>query len=295
MYLIPASGFVCCIPLVGKIMDENKCAKMFKGLSKEQKSKLEYEVISDSCRLKIARLFRDKTNVSDSDKQIILINRIVNIARQVEGLSICKLESDDDGSYYLSEKAWHFGELELITRRETTCELIETLCDLVSASIITSEEINEIFDCEKLGISVMDNSDEITVDIVDDFPEDQYEEEHPNIRILIKRMDLLLENSDYPGVLHASASIFETHAKSIINQKSIENKSLGSFFDKYRKKLKLPESFIDEIKALYSLRNTEPLAGHGSTRMPTITKEDAVIIDEMTKSFIRIERKLRVV
>ncbi len=268
---------------------------MFKGLSNEQKSKLEYEVISDNCRLKIARLFREKTNASDSDKQIILINRIVNIARQIEGLSICKLESDDDGCYYPSEKAWHFGELELITRRESTCELIVTLCDLVSANIITSEEVNEIFDCERLGISIIDNSNEITVDIVDDFPEDQNEEEHPNIRALIKRMDLLLEIADYSGVLHASASIFETHAKSIINQKSIENKSLGSFFDKYRKKLKLPKSFIDEIEALYSLRNTEPLAGHGSTKTPTITREKAIIIVEMTKTFIKIERKLRVV
>ncbi|MBR3543412.1 MAG: hypothetical protein IKN82_06940 [Treponema sp.] len=267
---------------------------MFRGLSKEQKAELEYEIISDACRLKITRLLRAKTNAEDSNKQIILINRIINIARQVEGLSICQLESDDDGCYFLSEKAWHFGELELISRRETTCELIETLCDLISANIITSEEINEIFDCEKLGIFIMDNSNEITVDIVDDFTEEHYEKEHPNIRILIKRMDLLLENSDYPGVLHASASIFETHAKSILNKETIEDKSLGSFFEAYKKELKLPESFIDEIKALYSLRNTEPLAGHGSTKMPTITKEDAVIIDEMTKSFIKIERKLRV-
>ena len=157
---------------------------MFKGLPKEHKTELEYVIISDACRLKIAGLFRDKTNSSDSDKQIILINRIVNIARRVEGLSIYKLESDDDGCYSLSEKVWHFGELELITSRESTCELIETLCDLISVNIIAAEEINEIFACEKLGISIVDKFDEITIDV---FSEDQCEGEPPNIRTLEKK------------------------------------------------------------------------------------------------------------
>ena len=80
---------------------------MFLGLSKEQKKELEYEIINDLCRLKLARLFREKTRVEDhdSDIEIILKNRIINIARQVEGLPIYKLESDDYGSYLPAEKA----------------------------------------------------------------------------------------------------------------------------------------------------------------------------------------------
>lgn len=266
---------------------------MFKGLSDTEKSELEYEVINDRCRLNITRLFREKTKHPNEDISIILQNRIINIARQVEDLSICKLESDEDGHYYPAEKAWHFGELEYITKRQSTCELIETLCDLIDSEIIDNAEINELFNYEELGISINNNSGYISISIIDELDLDEdLQNEHTNIRTLIKRMDILLSNDDYSGVLHASASTFETLGKIVVNKDSIADETLGSFFNSYRNESKLPGPILDYILSVYRRRNKEPLAGHGSTKISNITKEEAIIIDEMTKAFVKIERKL---
>jgi len=116
--------------------------------------------------------------------------------------------------------------------------------------------------------------------------------EHLNIRTLVARMDMLFDSGDFSGVLHASASIFETLAKDVIKKSTVENQPLGSFFEAYRKRSALPAAVLDMIKDIYDRRNTEPLAGHGSTTVPTIKKEEAVTLVEMTKAFIRMEREL---
>ena len=143
-----------------------------------------------------------------------------------------------------------------------------------------------------MGISVIYESNNVNVEITEELDSDENNSEHPNIRALVKRMDLLLENSDYSGVLHTSASIFETLAKTVLNRINLEDKTLGSFFDAYKNKSHLPEPILDMIKNIYSKRNTEPLAGHGSTSIPSVTKKDAIVIVEMTKAFIKMERKL---
>jgi hypothetical protein len=58
---------------------------------------------------------------------------------------------------------------------------------------------------------------------------DDMESEIPNMKTLVSRMDILLTQNDYAGVLHASASIFETLAKDVIKNPSIEDQTLGSF------------------------------------------------------------------
>lgn len=269
---------------------------MFKGLSKNQKKSLEYEVLSDNARLQIARIFRNATRREDgdSDIEIILRNRIINIARQVEGLSIYRLESDGDGYYPPPEKAWHLGELEAISRRQATEELIETICDLIDEGLIPIKEINEIFEDDNSKIQLNNDGTDLEVEIidVDDIPEDDITSEHPNIRKLVSRMDLLFSENDFSGVLHTSASIFETLAKDVVKKSTIDNQTLGSFFEVYRNKSKLPEPVLDMIKEIYNKRNKEPLAGHGSTTPPSINKEETIVLVEMTKAFIRMERKL---
>ena len=81
-------------------------------------------------------------------------------------------------------------------------------------------------------------------------------------------------------------------AKDVVQLDSVRDKTLASFFDKYRKESKLPEPILDYILNIYKPRNTEPLAGHGSLDIPTITPEQALILSEMTKAFVRIERQL---
>ncbi len=269
---------------------------MFKGLTASQKKSLEFEIISEKARLKIARIFRNATrsDSGDSDIEIIPKNRIINIARQVEGLSIYRLESDADGYYYPAEKAWHFGELEAIPRRQTTENLLETLCDLIDEELIPIDEINEILGEDNSKIQITQRRDYLEVDIisVDDIPDENIESEHPNIRKLVSRMDVLFDNGDFAGVLHTSASIFETLAKDVVKRTTVENQPLGSFFEAYRNSSKLPGSVLDMIKEIYDKRNKEPLAGHGSTIESTIDREEAIILVQMTKAFIKMERQL---
>jgi len=116
---------------------------------------------------------------------------------------------------------------------------------------------------------------------------------HPNIQKLIGRMDDALRREDYPGVLHSSASIFETLAKDIIGIPGIQDQALKSFFERYRKDSTLPNEILNYILDIYESRNTTPLAGHGSTRTPNVSRESATTLSEMTKAFVSIEYKLR--
>lgn len=263
---------------------------MYLGLSKKQKKILEFEIISKNTRLNMARLFRRTTQHDDSDIEIIKKNRIINIARQVENLPLYKLESYDN-YYEPAEKAWHFAEIELITRRPDTITFIEIICDLIDENLIDCSDVNDIFNKDGSNIYFISDKNEAAFEITNEIEDDDISSELPNIKRLIKRMDTLYNDEDFSGVLHSSASIFEVLAKDVISNPNIENKSLGSFFDSYKKRSSLSEPVLDMIKSIYIKRNTEPLAGHGQTAEPSITKEEAVIIIEMTKTFIRMERK----
>ena len=265
----------------------------FVGISPPDRKKLEYEVISAEVRIRITRLLRSIVDAEDAIIRIYRQNQIINIANTVLGLQIYVLESED--GEYLSpiEYAWHNGEMELVARRPATCELVEILGDLIVEKIIDYKVINNIF--EEFNVAIWfkwDGKLKVVVVAIEDIEEAHDSNEHPNIRLLIRRMQNAFDNKDWSGVLHASASILETLAKDIVNIPSIQNKSLGSFFDRYRKDSKLPASFLDYIEDIFKRRNTEPLAGHGSIETQKISKEEAVVLVEMTKSMIRIERQL---
>src|SRR5688572_4519786 len=105
-------------------------------------------------------------------------------------------------------------------------------------------------------------------------------------------METAFEKLDYAGVLHASATVFETLAKIVFDDPKVETESLGGFIGGYRKRSLLPEPLLDFIQETYNRRNKEPLAGHGATRLPTITAEDAAVLIEMTRACVRLERRL---
>ncbi|MFW8602500.1 hypothetical protein ACOHYD_13610 [Desulfobacterota bacterium M19] len=118
---------------------------------------------------------------------------------------------------------------------------------------------------------------------------------HENIIILIKRMEICLENKDCSGVIHASANIFETMAKDIIDSGNIENQTLGSFIGKFNNESKLPENFKTVVKEIYLLRNKSPISGHGSTKPSQVSMEDAIVIAALTKSIVEIEYRARTI
>jgi hypothetical protein len=117
---------------------------------------------------------------------------------------------------------------------------------------------------------------------------------HPNISVLLSRMDDAIARDDFAGVLHASASVFETMAKDIVGIPSVQGQTLKSFFDRYRKDSRLPKGILDYVLDVYDLRNTTPLAGHGSAQAPpSINRRDAISLAEITGAFVRIEYSMR--
>jgi hypothetical protein len=209
-------------------------------------------------------------------------------------MSVYVLESDADGMYEPAEHAWHNGELELVMRRPNTIELIEVLGDLIEEGCLGCDEVNEVLADDGCAVSFDMGIEEVKVSVasVAEIDKADMSEDHPNIRILVERMDRALADDDYSNVVHASASVFETLAKDILATPTVENKSLGQFFGMYRGESKLPEAILDYIQEIFRKRNRIPLAGHGSIAAPKVKKDEAVLLAEMTKAFVRSERLL---
>lgn len=263
-------------------------------LSEDNKKQLEFEVVSQELRVHLTRLIERSENFFSH--QFLNQNWIVNRSRNLLGMPLYVLESDDLGSYEDAEYAWHSGEYELCLRRLDTLRLIELLCEVIAKKWLSASVINQLL--EREGSSFRYHNDYDTVDVevfsIEKLEEDTPSpEEHPNIRLLVKRMTTALEQSDYSAVLHASANVFETLAKDIVGIPSVQNKTLASFFAQYQSDSQLPPELQAKILAVYKARNTTPLAGHGSTQAPSITATDAVTLVELTKAFVRIEYTLQ--
>lgn len=172
------------------------------------------------------------------------------------------------------------------------------LADYIENGLLDHLDINEILTEENCSVKYETNGFEgnvrVIIQSIDEIRENNDHNNHPNIRLLVNRMENSLSNKDYSGVLHASASIFETLAKKIVDKPSVQNQSLGSFFEAYKKGSKLPKEILTYINEVYKSRSKEPLAGHGSLNAPTLLKEDAIILYELTKAIIKIERKISV-
>lgn len=261
-------------------------------MTEENVKQLEYEVISQELRVHLTRLIEN----NDSFKKFVIIhqNWIVNRSRNLIGETIYTLSANEYG-YEDIEYAWHNGEFELSLRRLDSIRLIEILGDIIEREWLSLNEVNHLLQTE--GASFRFNYDYGKL-LVEVFPipleeESPIHDEHPNIRTLVSRMNNALDLNDFSAVLHSSACIFETLAKDVVGIPSIQDKTLGAFFERYKKDSKLPEDLKEKILEVYNLRNTTPLAGHGSIKSPTITAEEAITLTELTKAFVRIEYKLQ--
>ena len=270
----------------------------FMGLSKAEKKKLKTEVVSNEARLKLTRLMRHRCNSTESNIVLINRNRFINIARTVLNLPIYRLEPDDEGMYMSEEFGWHLAETELVMRRPDTAQLIEILGDMVQENMLDMGAVNRILAVDSSSVRfVAEGFDEdISVHILaaDEIEEESDDAEHPNIRLLVERMETVFGKKDYAGVLHASATVFETLAKLVFDNPAVEDQTLAAMFDGYRKRSGLPEPLLDYILTTYRRRNSEPLAGHGATKAPSVTAQDAATLVEMTKMCVRLERRLAV-
>jgi hypothetical protein len=274
----------------------------FLGLNKKERSALELEIIPHEARLKLTRLIRDVCQCEEPAIELVRTHEFVNIANQVMERPIYILEPDEWGEEYAhGDYAWLRSQRELIMRIPTTIELVEILADYLQQGLLRRNAVNTILKSCNCGFSFAaeeqrNDKVKISVDIlsVDEIPEADLSHEHVNIRSLVRRMDRALAEKDAPAVLHVAASVFETLAKDVLKNPKVDNQPLGGFFEAYRKKSLLPDTILDYMLQVYKDRNTTPLAGHGSTAVPDISDQQAIVLAEMTKAIIRSERSLAV-
>jgi hypothetical protein len=158
------------------------------------------------------------------------------------------------------------------------------------------DDVNEVLDADGVGIRFSESRGGVAVEILElpDLPVDTSSSEghsnHPNLRRLFERMDRAMQDSDWSLVLHTGASIFETLAKQVVPNPSIQHQSLGGWFSLYRNHSKLAKPLLDAIEDIFKRRNVEPLAGHGSTENPAITQDEAEQVRILTTALVKLER-----
>jgi hypothetical protein len=260
------------------------------------RQQLELEVVSTEARLRLTRLLRKAargTGSGDPQIELIRANKIINLANAVLARPIYTLDLSED--YEPAEYAWHNGELELAMRRPDSPQLFEILVDLVDEQALSKADINAILEADGCSVRIDDGDDGAQIELIPlaDLPEEPSDHsEHPNVRKLIERMDRAMQDRDWSLVLHTAASVFETIAKQVVPNPNVQNRSLGSWFSLYRNHSKLAVPLLDTIESIFTRRNIEPLAGHGSVSNPSITEDEAIQVRELTIALVRLEHAL---
>ncbi|MDD2982263.1 MAG: hypothetical protein PHQ74_02640 [Crocinitomicaceae bacterium] len=266
--------------------------KFPKYVTDEQIKQLQFEVLSQDFYIYLTRyLFEWCEETGDALTSVIKKNRLINLSRTISGGKIYTLTDDLESV----EFSWHDSNFLLIFRQLDTIQFIEFICDLINYEYFKVDFINQLLKKEGASFYLYSSSKGLEIEIysIEKIEKENLDGEHVNIRTLVARMDSAFENDDFANVLHASASIFEVMAKDIIGITSIQEQTLKSFFERYRNDSKLPAEILDYILKTYDSRNSTALAGHGSLSIPDITKEQAIILNEMTKAFVRIEYRIQ--
>lgn len=265
-------------------------------LSKDDAISLEYEWIPLSAKVQLTRLlYRHYLPHAESHPRIHYLNRIVNQANNLTGRKIFLLEANQLGDYFSADIARQESEFMICIRRLNPIQFIEFLATVVELGYIKVDDANAILKEANSSVTIkLDDSGRVstsTISTAGQFTLDN--DASPNLRTLVSRMDRYLNDEDYAGVLSNSAMAIELISKEIYGSSKVYNQSFGSYFEGYKNKTTLPEPVIDWMLQIYKRRNTEPLAAHGSPLPPSITCEEASLIAEMTKAFIRYESRMQ--
>lgn len=267
------------------------------GLNEKDKQELEYEEISNNARLKLARIFRNAVKSDDPNTRVMLLNRMINIALKVLGKSPYEMTYDDYGESLAPQYGVYYSELEYIFCKTPTVPLVEIIADLIQDELLPETEINKVFSELSIPVNFEVSWGELEVKVfsITDIEEPLGHQEHSNIRLLVERMELCVRSGDSTGVLAASSNIFETLGKENVKNKSLENKTFSKVFNEYKQTSKLPEALLDYMQEIYIKRGKEPTAGHGGLTESNFTMDEAIVLSELTKACIRIERKLALI
>lgn len=265
-------------------------------LSKDDAISLEYEWIPLSAKVQLIRLLdRHCPTHTNSHTRIHYLNRIVNLANNLTERTIFVLDTDQFGDYFPVDIARQESEFMICVRRLNSWQFIEFLATVVELGYIKVNDANAILKEVNSSVTIkLDDSDRAstsTTSTAGQFTLDN--DASPNLRTLVSRMDRCLNDDDYAATLSNSAMAIELISKEIYGSPKIYNESFGSYFEGYKNKTTLPEPVIDWMLQIYKRRNTESLAAHGSPLPPLITCEEASLIAEMTKAFIRYESRMQ--
>ncbi|NJM80739.1 MAG: hypothetical protein HC854_16035 [Flavobacterium sp.] len=168
------------------------------------------------------------------------------------------------------------------------------MCELLRSKNFNINDVNNLLLEENASFKfIFESNYGVDVYPISKIEENSENSSHTNIKLLVNRLENAYQEKDYPSVLHTCSNIFETLAKDILGTKSSQNGTFEKIFSAYLTKTLLPEEISNYMLSIYRKRNKEPLAGHGSTKTPTIDREKATILKELTKAFINIEYYLQ--
>lgn len=266
-------------------------------LSPQDVESLEYELIPSAAKVKLTRLLGRTVSQlpiddPDSHTRIRFLNRIINKTKNLTEKPVYVLESDDWGHFSACEIAWHESEFEVCIRRLGPVQFIEFLAEVVEEKYLTLSDANNLLGEADSSARLKEASDGKIRVSLEPLPGsvDLDEEANPNLRTVISRMENSIKDGDYASVLHSSALAIETISKERMDSQGVNDQTFGSYVEGYRKRSKLPDPIINWMLEIYNRRSAEPLAGHGQLAPPTISGDEAVLIAEMTKAFVRFER-----
>lgn len=265
-------------------------------LSKDDAISLEYEWIPLSAKAHLIRLLdRYCPPHVNPRTRIPYLQRIVNLANNLSERKFFDLDTDQFDDYFPEDVARLETEFMICIRRLNLIQFIEFLGTVVEYEYIDINDANIILKEINSSVAIeLDTTGHLSISILPMADKSALDNDaSPNLRTILRRMDSYLNDEDYAAVLLNSAMAIEFISKQIYGSSKIYNQSFGSYFEGYKNKTTLPEPIIDWMLQIYKRRNTEPLASHGSPLPPSITCEEASLIAEMTKAFIRYEFRMQ--
>ena len=265
-------------------------------LSKDDAISLKYEWIPLSAKVQLTRLLdRYCPPHVNPRTRIPYLQRIVNLANNLSERKFFDLDTDQFDDYFPEDVARLETEFMICIRRLNPIQFIEFLGTVVEYEYIDINDANIILKEINSSVAIeLDTTGHLSISILPMADKSALDNDaSPNLRTILRRMDSYLNDEDYAAVLLNSAMAIEFISKQIYGSSKIYNQSFGSYFEGYKNKTTLPEPIIDWMLQIYKRRNTEPLASHGSPLHPSITCEEASLIAEMTKAFIRYEFRMQ--
>ncbi len=265
-------------------------------LSKDDAISLEYEWIPLSAKAHLIRLLdRYCPPHVNPRTRIPYLQRIVNLANNLSERKFFDLDTDQFDDYFPEDVARLETEFMICIRRLNPIQFIEFLGTVVEYEYIDINDANIILKEINSSVAIeLDTTGHLSISILPMADKSALDNDaSPNLPTILRRMDSYLNDEDYAAVLLNSAMAIEFISKQIYGSSKIYNQSFGSYFEGYKNKTTLPEPIIDWMLQIYKRRNTEPLASHGSPLPPSITCEEASLIAEMTKAFIRYEFRMQ--